>query len=83
MKISLIVLFFIVISSQLSRSGRVSVTEIDACRDLCAELKRVVPQTQIALSCEEKRQIVAAMQLARGAWYKCPKGDCNIVPRFL
>ena len=44
-------------------------------RQLCKQLKAVVPQSNLALTCEEKAEIVKAMGLARGAWYKCPKGD--------
>lgn len=59
---------------KLKRYGAATDKDIDESRQLCEDLRKSVPESNIALTSAEKLEIVKAMGLTKGAWYKCLKG---------
>ncbi|KAI8798619.1 NFX1-type zinc finger-containing protein 1 [Biomphalaria glabrata] len=58
----------------LSQSVKASKDLISESRTLCEDLRKLVPDSHIALTNEEKLAIVKAVNVSLGAWYKCPNG---------
>ncbi|KAK6976420.1 NFX1-type zinc finger-containing protein 1 [Biomphalaria glabrata] len=58
----------------LSMQGRADKRTIKTSQDLCTELKKQVPDTQLTLTNEERLAIIRAVNVSAGAWYHCPNG---------
>ncbi|BFZ14774.1 hypothetical protein BsWGS_17813 [Bradybaena similaris] len=57
--------------SAYKRANRQAVQEAKA---FCEELQVLIPDTHIALTAAEKYEIVRAVNVSKGAWYKCRNG---------
>ncbi|CAL1528885.1 unnamed protein product [Lymnaea stagnalis] len=66
--------YLINLGNNLSASGKISKQLMDECRELCEELNKLVPESHIALTNQERMEIVKAVNVSQGAWYKCPNG---------
>ena len=42
-------------------------------------VEKLVPRSGLGISDQERVQIVKAMGLAQGHWYKCPKGKQTFI----
>ena len=62
---------------ELKQNKRVLEETLQQARDLCKKINHLLPEMNLPFSNQERIQIVQAMQLARGAWYKCPNGECR------
>ena len=49
----------------------------DNTRELLEQLEKLVPESGLGISEQERDMVVKAMQLAQGHWFKCPKGKAN------
>ncbi|CAL1546453.1 unnamed protein product [Lymnaea stagnalis] len=58
----------------LLRYGKTGKTIIKESKALCERLRELVPDTQLALSYEERMTIIRAVNVSAGAWYSCPNG---------
>ncbi|RUS87045.1 hypothetical protein EGW08_005198 [Elysia chlorotica] len=58
----------------LSAEGQTSQEIIDGNEALVDELSKLVPDSHIALTAEERMAIVRAVNVSTGAWYQCPNG---------
>ncbi|CAG5118745.1 unnamed protein product [Candidula unifasciata] len=59
---------------QLSAHKRADPAAVKEAKTLCDKLKEIIPDTHIALTAAEKLEIVRAVNVSRGAWYKCRNG---------
>jgi len=46
----------------------------NACRDILKKVEKELPSGGLGIRNEERLQIVSAMGLSKGHWFKCPKG---------
>jgi hypothetical protein len=46
-------------------------------------LKTAIPLSGLAISDKERLEIVTAIGLGQGHWFKCPKGECSYIICFL
>lgn len=46
-------------------------------------LKTAIPLSGLAISDKERLEIVSAIGLGQGHWFKCPKGECSCIICFL
>ncbi|GFR83414.1 NFX1-type zinc finger-containing protein 1, partial [Elysia marginata] len=67
----------------LTAEGRTSSTVVDRCETLVDNLSKLMPESHIALTAQEKMDIVRAVNVSAGAWYQCPNnhiyaiGECG------
>ncbi|PFX21266.1 NFX1-type zinc finger-containing protein 1-like [Stylophora pistillata] len=61
------------VCDELSTGKIIQVQRLDELLDMLSEIRKAYPRL-LPLTPEEKQQIVTAMGLKQGHWYKCPKG---------
>ncbi|XP_059152113.1 NFX1-type zinc finger-containing protein 1-like [Physella acuta] len=59
---------------ELSKFGRAKKQVLAESKVLCEELIKLVPDTHLALTHEQRMEIIRAVNVSRGAWYTCPNG---------